>query len=578
MKKRLLSLLLAAVLLLGVSPVFAAQSFTDVPAKSWFADAVKHFTDAGYVKGVSATQFDPNGTMTRGMVVTILSRMGGGKAADAQTKTFPDVEASAWYAAPVAWAVQNEIAKGMTDGTFAPNAPITREQMAAFLWRYMCMRYEFDRDGFFAEQAFGASDPVSDWAQEAVRMMIGAGIMQGRGQSGSEVKFDAQATCTRAEAVTMLYRLVQLDLPDQEPADKTMEPLDAMADSSLKLLQASHKDGKNTVISPLSILYALDLLAEGSGGETLQELEQFFGMKAEDATKLLGELLTKMDDGSTKIKCANSVWVNETCSLLPEYTQRVQKALQAEVRSRAFNDDTVQEMNGWVSDQTDGLISGVLDRLNPDDMLVLMNALLFKGNWSEVYSNTMDREFHPSDGKMQKVPMLVSTESTYLSGKDVIGFRKPFSGGRYSFAVLVPQEDNTPEKLIQSLDGASLRQLLKGEQYDEVHAWMPEFKAETQLNLLSVLAAAGIENLDDLSRISKEPLTVTRGIHKAVIDVNKSGVSAAAVTAIVASKSAFPDPNRKIATVVADRPYVYMIVDNETLLPLFVGIYSQPVV
>ena len=585
MKKRLLSLLLAAILLLGISPVFAARMFLDVPEDCWYADAVKEFTREGYVRGVSDTRFEPGGTMTRAMVVTILSRMGGGLTPNDKTKTFTDVNSDSWYSAPIAWAVQNDIARGMNDGTFAPNTPITREQMAVFLWRYMCMRYEFDHDKFFAEQAFSASDPVSGWAQEAVRMMIGSGIMKGRAQSGDAVRFDARAACTRAEAVTMLWRMVQLELPDQEPADTdptpeppetTMEPLDAMAESSLRLLQASHKDGKNTVVSPLSMLYALDLLAEGSGGETLQELERFFGMPVKDATGLLGNYLSSMDDGKSKIKCANSVWVNETCSLLPDYASRVQASLKAEVRSRAFNDATVKELNDWVSDQTDGLISGVLDRLDPDDMLVLMNALLFKGQWGEVYPNTTDRVFRAADGNEQKVPMLASTEYTYLSGKDVIGFRKPFSGGRYSFAVLVPQADNTPEKLIRSLDGASLRQLLKGEEYDEVHAFMPKFKAETQLDLLPVLSEVGIQNMDDLSRISNESLAVSRGLHKAVIDVNESGVSAAAVTAIIADKAVFPDPNRKIATVVADRPYVYMIVDNESLLPLFAGVYSRP--
>ena len=579
MKKRLLSLLLAAILLLSVSPAFAARTFVDVPADSWFADAVKEFTKAGYVRGVSDTQFEPRGTMTRAMVVTILSRMGGGKAADSQTKTFSDVESTAWYAEPVAWAVQNDVAMGMPDGTFTPKEPITREQMATFLWRYMCMRYEFDHDKFFAEQAFSASDPVSEWAQEAVHMMIGAGIMKGRAQTDGTVKFDAKDTCTRAEAVTMLYRMEQLELPDREPQvepDKPVQPLDALAESSLKLLRASHKDGKNTVVSPLSMLYALDLLAEGAGGSTLSELEGFFGMPVKDMTKLLGDYLKAMDDGHTKLRCANSVWANEGCSLLPDYAARVQKSLNAEVRSRVFNDATVKEINDWVSDQTDGLIPGILDRLNSEEMLVLINALLFKGEWGQVYPSTVDRVFHAADGTDQETPMLASEEYTYLSGKDVIGFRKNFTGGRYSFAVLVPQGDNTPEKLLQSLDGASLRKLLKGEEYDEVHAYMPKFKAETQLDLLSVLSDVGIQNLDDLSGISDMPLQVSRGLHKAVIDVNESGVSAAAVTAIIADGSAFPDPNRKIATVVADRPYVYMIVDNETLLPLFAGVYSRP--
>ena len=573
MKKRLLSLLLAAVLLLSVSPVFAAGAFTDVQAGSWYADAVERFTENGFVKGVSDTAFAPNGTMTRAMVVTILSRMGGGVIPAGLSAEFVDVAPDAWYAMPVSWAVENAVANGMGEGKFAPDAPITREQLAAFLWRYMDMRYGFDHDRFFAEQAFAPEDPVSSWAEEPMRMMIGAGILKGRAQADGTVLFDAKATCTRAEAVTMLDRMLRLELPDKLP--ETADAMDAVADASLKLLRASHEQGKNTVVSPLSMLYALDLLSEGAKGDTLAELEQLFGISAEEMTAALSGILANLDDGHTKLNCANSVWVNQDCTLLPDYAARVQEKLQAEVRSRVFNDETVKEMNGWVNDQTDGMIPSVLDQLNPDDLLVLINAILFKADWGEGYFDAIDRVFRNADGTEQKTPMLAGEETTYLSGRDVIGFRKPFVGGRYSFAVLVPQNENTPEQMLQSLNGAALRKLLMGERYDEVHTWMPKFKAETELDLLDVLSDVGVTHLSDRGGISSDPLFVSQGIHKAVIDVNEGGVSAAAVTAIVASKSAMPDPNRKIATVVADRPYVYMIVDNETMLPIFTGICSQ---
>lgn len=573
MKKRLLSLLLAAVLLMGISPVLAAGSFTDVQAGSWYADAVERFTENGFVKGVSDTAFDPNGTMTRAMVVTILSRMGGGVIPAGLSTEFNDVASDAWYAMPVSWAVENAVANGMGEGKFAPDTPITREQLAAFLWRYMDMRYGFDHDQFFAEQAFAPEDPVSSWAEDPMRMMIGAGILKGRAQADGTVLFDAKATCTRAEAVTMLDRMLRLELPDKLP--ETADAMDAVADASLKLLRASHEQGKNTVVSPLSMLYALDLLSEGAKGDTLADLEHLFGVSAEEMTAALSEILANLDDGHTKLNCANSVWVNETCTLLPDYAARVQEKLQAEVRSRVFNENTVEEMNDWVNDQTDGLIPSVLDQLNPDDLLVLINAILFKADWGERYDEARDRVFRNADGTEQKTPMLAGEETTYLSDKDVIGFRKPFVGGRYSFAVLVPQNENTPERLLQSLNGAALRKLLKGERYDEVHTWMPKFKAETELNLLNVLSDVGVTHLSDLGGISSDPLYVSQGIHKAVIDVNEGGVSAAAVTAIAAAGAAMPDPNRKIATVIADRPYVYMIVDNETLLPIFTGIYSQ---
>ena len=169
--------------------------------------------------------------------------------------------------------------------------------------------------------------------------------------------------------------------------------------------------------------------------------------------------------------------------------------------------------------------------------------------------------------------MLLSTETVYLHDANADGFQKPFADGRYAFAVLIPREGLTPEDYLAGLDGAALRAVLTGERYDAVHAGMPALKAELATDLMAAFPKVGLTDLNGLGGIAPGAF-VSDAIHKARIEIDQNGVSAAAATAIIASKSAAPNPDPKEITVIADRPYVYMIVDTHTNLPLFIGTVS----
>lgn len=566
---RLLSLCLTAALLLSLVPAFAAEkAFSDVPADSWYAESVSALAEENLVQGVSDTRFDPNGTMTRAMFVTILSRMGGGTQAQ-EPAPFADVPAGTWYAEPVAWAFSNQITTGTDAAHFAPDAPVTREQFAAFLWRYAAMRYEDDFDRFYAEEAFTAADPVSGWAQDAMRLSIGAGVIRGRAASGSTL-WAAKAACTRAEAVTMLHRFLCLNLTDKEPQTDEQQ-LDALADASLRLFDAMYAPGKNTAASPLSVLCALAMLDQGASGETAAQLQKSLRLTPEAIANALSSVLSDVPDRGSRVRFANAMWLEQKYEIRPEFIRVNQETLRAAVFRRSFSADTLREINAWVSEQTDGMIPSILSALPDEPMLVLVNALLFQSNWALPYRSTTPRDFHNADGTVSDADMLSSVESLYLHDAHAQGFRKPFEGGRYAFAVLLPEEGMTPEAYLKTLDGAHLRALLSGELYDEVHTAMPKFKTEFSCDLMDVLPAFGITDLSQLDGIHPEAYA-SAAAHKAVVDVNEDGVSAAAVTAIAVSGNAGPNPDRKIATVIADRPYVYLIVDTQTNLPLFMGV------
>ena len=137
--KRFGALLLALVLTFSLSvTAFAAvedTGFSDVDADDWFAASAVYVRDNGIMNGTSATTFDPNGTTSRGQITAILYRAAGSPAVS-DAVDFPDVAPGAYYADAAVWAAANGIVTGYADGTFRPNDPITRQQMAAILWRY----------------------------------------------------------------------------------------------------------------------------------------------------------------------------------------------------------------------------------------------------------------------------------------------------------------------------------------------------------------------------------------------------------------------------------------------------------
>ena len=568
--KRILSLLLVAALLAGLTPALAAGTtpFADVGPGPWDAGAVAALCAEGYVNGVSKTQFAPEGSMTRAMVVTILSRMGGGMR-KADGSGFADVPADAWYADAVGWAAANRITRGVDATHFDPEGVVTREMLSTLIWRYAAMRYEYDyHERFYAEEAFTDADPVSDWAQEAMRLSIGSHVIQGR-KTETGVLWAAKDTCTRAEAVTMLHRFLQLELTDKLP----IVPADAdlLADVSLRLFRAAEEPGENIVASPLSMIYALAMLNNGASGETKAQLEAIFGCDAAALTDMLSAYAKTLPNayGGGKIRLANAMWVRAGAPIKQEFIQTNREKLGAEVFQRSFNAAAVRELNSWVSRQTDGMIPSILSDLPPDAWFVLVNALLFKCNWADRYQGTTPMDFHAADGTVQKADMLRSLEHFYLHDENAEGFLKILQG-HYAFAVVLPKEGMTPTEYLATLDGASLRRLLQYELYDEVHTAMPKFKTECSSDLIPVFQKAGLTNLTGLDGIAKDAY-VSGAVHKAFIGVNEEGVSAAAVTAIEGAGSGIPK-KEKIATVIADRPYIYMIVDIDTNVPLFIGV------
>ena len=187
-------------------PLGGALPFADVPEDAWYYEAVAYCYENGLMAGTGETSFQPDMTTTRGMIVTLLYRLEGEPGLEAENPgdSFTDVEAGAYYGAAVCWARRQGIASGYDAERFGPNDPISREQMAAILYRYARYKgYDVTAAGDLSGFADAAS--VSAWALPAVRWANGAGLLQGT----SAGTLNPMGTASRAEAAALLARFCE---------------------------------------------------------------------------------------------------------------------------------------------------------------------------------------------------------------------------------------------------------------------------------------------------------------------------------------------------------------------------------
>lgn len=211
MRQHILSMLLTFCILLGCSLSAAAveeAGFSDVPADAWYADAVVFCRENGLMSGTTSATFSPDDTMTRAMLVTVLYREAGSPALDEENLgySFSDVPGDAWYAGGIYWARLEGVVSGYSDNRFGPDDPVTREQLAAILWRASGSHAPGNAKPF-ADQA-----SISSYAVDAVSWARENGIIGGKDGN----RFDPQGLATRAETAAILSRWATLQQNGQQ--------------------------------------------------------------------------------------------------------------------------------------------------------------------------------------------------------------------------------------------------------------------------------------------------------------------------------------------------------------------------
>lgn len=214
MRKRLFCIILCLVLLVGVFPVAYAAEFTDLEGH-WAKSDIENVTRMGLFQGISETEFDPDGVMTRGMFVTVLGRLEEidvefWSSEDSPVFFKQDVDDQAYYAPYVYWAVCNGIVNGMSPVSFAPDAPVTREQVAKLVMSFVdALGYGLavNPDQVSIPESFSDGGDISPWAQGYVDQMRQLALMNGAPDENGGFCFQPQKSLTRAECAAILSRL-----------------------------------------------------------------------------------------------------------------------------------------------------------------------------------------------------------------------------------------------------------------------------------------------------------------------------------------------------------------------------------
>lgn len=369
-----------------------------------------------------------------------------------------------------------------------------------------------------------------------------------------------------------------------EKSNNLSEGNSAFNNFAVALFKENQVNGDNVLISPLSVLCALSMTANGAKDETLKEMEKVFGLSAEDMNKYLYSYVNSLEQGEKfSLKLANSLWItnDEAFKVNNDFLQINADYHNPEIYSVAFETpDTVKDMNNWVKENTDNMIPSIIDTPLPQDTLMcLMNALAFEAEWANIYEDTQVHKanFYARNGKSQNVDFMYNDEYKYLCDDESTGFIKYYAGEKYAFAAVLPNEDIKLEDYIKNLTGEKITNLLNNVKNEKVITSIPKFEYDYSADITEMLQNMGIKtafdsanaDLTGIGTWDKGNLFISKVLHKTFISVAEKGTKAGAVTAeILCGSTAMPEKPHEVHL---DHPFMFMIIDCENNVPFFIG-------
>lgn len=490
---------------------------------------------------------------------------------------------------------------GETLGTLRLEDPITRQEAAAFLGRYLDYKYTELPAGC------GTGSPdnynIAEWAQSGVSKcwMYGVIDMSGEqnvsypdGTVSSALEFRPNDLVSGTEAMEWIANANAVTAS----AIANPEQPGSFADALVRELDAEG----NWSVSPYSIRLCLAMLANGAKGETQQELLNALRIDDLDAfNQSVKELLETYDSYARimSLETANSLWLNQSQlggegEFLPDYVRGMDEFFRAAVEE-VTNADSVERVNAWVSEKTHGKIPTILTEDNREFVTALVNAVYFKAAWENEFNEerTDKADFTNADGTTGTVDMMHQTDGFgYYATPGIEALEMPYKnyavdnevGDNWEyfrdadFSMYLVKADNTLD--VQNfLDNAEFT-------YGDVNVSVPKFKVEYSAALDEALQALGVrtvydpENADltamlDPSSLPGQQHFLDTVLHKTYIAVDEKGTEAAAVTAAMTGEgAAMPSRPEMVRTFTADSPFWFVIRDNANGEILFTGRYE----
>ncbi len=354
-------------------------------------------------------------------------------------------------------------------------------------------------------------------------------------------------------------------------------------DFALELFKKSFDEEGNTIISPMSVLCALAMTANGAKGETQAQMEEVLGMSVDQLNQAVYTYLNSLpDEEKCKVTLSNSIWFTEHVRFTPnkEFLQTNADYYGAEIYEAPFDHSTVKDIKNWIKNKTDGMIENMIQEIPASAIMYLINALTFDAEWAQIYEDYQIRggKFTMEDGQTRYVDYMHSQVNDYLESEHGIGFMKHYKGAKCAFAAFLPKEGITVKEFLDTLDGEELARIFNNVQNVPVVTQIPKFESEYETSMVEMLKGLGMIDAFDIETADFSGLGTSEGgniyidevLHKAYINVDEKGTEAGAVTVVVTADGASMEIE-KPKSVILDRPFVYMIVDLENQVPLFVG-------
>jgi serine protease inhibitor len=356
-----------------------------------------------------------------------------------------------------------------------------------------------------------------------------------------------------------------------------------------KLVAAGPKD--NIFISPTSVAMCLTMAWNGASGTTQAAMATALRLTGQDIQQVNGSnaaLLKELAAADPKVKLmvANSLWARKGITFQKPFLTANQQYFNAEVTALDFSDPSAPgTINAWVSANTNGLIKEIVSRINQSDILFLINAVYFKGNWTEQFDKSLTRErdfFLPGGPAARRQMMARDGKFSYLATSGFQAVNLPYGSGRLSMYLFVPDQKDGLPGFLKQLTAENWDKWLAGFGSKPGDVVLPRFKIEYEATLNQALSSLGMgEALQpgkaDFTKMveSPFPIYISEVKHKTFVEVNEEGTEAAAVTSTRVAMTAMPRPGERFS-IIADHPFFIAIADSKTGAILFMGAISDP--
>ena len=339
------------------------------------------------------------------------------------------------------------------------------------------------------------------------------------------------------------------------------------------------ENGESYFLSPLSLNIALGMLLNGAEGETKREIQEVLGFSDSDLATINAsytEIISKLPAIDPKVTnlAANSVWHDQAFSVKQAFLSDLKTSFSAQIFSEDFsNTATVNKINQWAGNHTNDKIKTVLEKIEPHQVLFLLNALYFKGDWTQQFDEkqTSKANFTGENKTSEQDFMYAQEEFAYAANNEFSVLELPYGNEKYAFVALLPKE-GTVSDLIAGLNGEKWNAALQSLKKQKVEVALPKFQMETSKGLGEVLKRMGIKraftDAAELGKISDSgDLFVDMVKQDTYLSVDEKGSEAAAVTTIGVGVTSVPS----YPVFRCDKPFVFAIVEKTSNTIQFIG-------